>query len=100
MKYKKKLTILIGGLFMQSFLWFSQEIKTYNGKFTNGTATYEYYENADLERIYHGKFVNVLENNWTKVSGEYSHNKMHGKWTRVRTTRSEKSVFTVTYNEG
>lgn len=35
---------------------FSQEVKTYKGKFKSGTAEYEYYEDSNLERVYNGKF--------------------------------------------
>lgn len=70
----------------------SQTIKTYNGTFENGNAIYEYYENADLERIYHGKFnyhasVNSIrnsnigiENNKITVSGSYKENLKEGIW--------------------
>lgn len=70
----------------------SQTIKTYNGTFENGNAVYEYYENADLERIYHGKFSynasinsirnsNVgIENNKITVSGSYKENFKEGVW--------------------
>ena len=39
----------------------AQDIKTYSGpyeavSFQSGTATYEYYENDNNERIYHGSF--------------------------------------------
>lgn len=61
----------------------SQTIKTYNGRFENGTATYSYYENEYLERIYHGNFsykVNTSRYNGS-ASGKFLHNKKRGSWT-------------------
>lgn len=58
-------------------------LKSYNGKFEYGNATYSYYENDQLERIYHGDFKYKYEvNGETIVSakGTYSDGQMDGVW--------------------
>ena len=65
----KKLNIVFV-LMIISNIAFSQEIKTYKGKFGDGTAEYEYYEDSNLERVYNGKF----EYNIKRRDNDYGRN--------------------------
>src|SRR5579863_6751072 len=53
-------------------------IKTYTGPFENGTATYQYYENEKLERIYQGNFS--YKQPGVIVTGKFKNNKREGTW--------------------
>ncbi len=91
------------GALLLSSICFAQQLKTYNGEYDlhsydvkvayginpgllDGTATYSYYENEDLERIRSGKFnyTGKLSGNGSTltvtISGNYKENKKHGKW--------------------
>jgi formylglycine-generating enzyme required for sulfatase activity len=76
-------------LFNQGVL-FSQTIKLYQGTFESGTATYQYYENENYERIFQGSFkykgtvVDDLKGkiNLT-VTGQYNLDKKDGAWTYI-----------------
>lgn len=61
-------------------LIYSQEIKTYNGKYQDGLAEYQYFENENLERIYQGKFEysNIEKTNSSK--GSFIQNMKNGDW--------------------
>jgi formylglycine-generating enzyme len=69
---------------------FCQEVKTFQGAYENGTATYQYYENDSYERMYHGNFKykgTVADDlkgklNFT-VTGQYRFNRKDGKWTYI-----------------
>lgn len=79
-------------LLIINFSSFAQTIKTYNGNYENGQATYEYYENSDYERILHGKFsfksnmgnpsqnINTRFVETTNIIGSFKENKKSGKW--------------------
>lgn len=97
----KKLMTILGALLFSS-ICFSQQFKTYNGEYDigsyevdvlgispgllNGTATYSYYENEDLQRIrsgkfnYTGKFSRNGGSVTASISGNYSENNKDGKW--------------------
>jgi hypothetical protein len=99
----KKLLILI--FFTFSVSVYSQNLKTYNGKFKNGNANYEYYELESKQDIYNGKFNYSIDkkhfekgtfinnskigfwqyyhkNEYVKIeiSGNYKNNLKTGKW--------------------
>lgn len=72
---------------------FSQDIKTYDGEYEdsyggtgNGHAIYQYFENEDYERIYHGNFsyqstLNTNDrNSLTIIKGKFKNNKKVGDW--------------------
>jgi hypothetical protein len=56
----------------------SQTLKTYTGNYEDGSATYQYYENKDYERVYHGTFK-YSESNLT-VIGQFKNNLKDGFW--------------------
>ena len=60
----------------------SRILKTYSGNFGGGTATYQYYEDKNLERIFNGNFtfkVSRSEAEYT-VEGSFHNNKKNGLW--------------------
>lgn len=69
---------------------YSQELKTYKGKYNEGDATYQYYENAEYERVLNGYFEysrKVLKETESKMynicveTGTFIDNKKNGEWT-------------------
>lgn len=56
----------------------AQTIQTYKGVFETGTATYQYYENEQSDRVYDGSF-NYVGNPYT-ITGKFSKNQRTGKW--------------------
>ena len=55
-----------------------QDIKEYSGDFEDGKATYNYYENEQMDRILHGKFIY-----WGAIyelKGNFLHGRKNGKW--------------------
>lgn len=67
----------------------SQSIKVFQGAYDNGTATYEYFENAKMERIYHGifKYKGILGDGVKKLTftanGQFTNDKKDGTWTYI-----------------
>lgn len=64
--------------FSQTLFLYSQTIKTYSGVFEEGTATYQYYENENFERVFHGKFN--YKTNTINTIGSFRDNKKNGLW--------------------
>ncbi|GMV77141.1 MAG: hypothetical protein AMXMBFR79_02760 [Chitinophagaceae bacterium] len=69
-----------------------QTLKTYTGNYKSGNATYQYYENAEYERIFNGNFsyktnkdnVNVSRAHMPssiEIKGVYKDNLKEGNWT-------------------
>jgi hypothetical protein len=56
----------------------SQAIKTYSGALDGGKASYQYYEDKNMDRVFHGYFnyTGTLYN----MKGNYDHGKKVGKW--------------------
>ena len=73
----KKLTLTFLSLLSLTFAG-AQSLQTYKGVFETGTATYQYYENEQSDRIYDGTF-NYVGNPYTVV-GKFSKNQRIGKW--------------------
>jgi len=74
--------ILISLLFLNIIPLYSQPVKTYSGSFKNGTATYQYYENDNYERIYDGSFIYKAKS-WgvnLQINGKYSKGEKIGLW--------------------
>jgi len=71
-----------------SFNVSGQTLKTFQGNYENGTATYQYYENQNLERVFQGPFKykgavtgGVKGTSMLNVVGQYNLDKKDGKWT-------------------
>jgi len=82
----------------------AQEHKTYSGQFgreNEGTVTYSYYENADGQRMFDGKYTYKRVRNRTGNSatytetGQYKDDKLDGLWTL---TYNQKGIENVTTN--
>lgn len=56
----------------------SQVVKTYSGALNGGKATYQYYEDKNMDRVFHGFFnyTGTLYN----LKGNYNHGKKVGRW--------------------
>lgn len=94
-----KYIIIITFITIFTNISFSQQ-KTYTGKFQRGIATYDYYENQNLERIKNGSFkyeyeidqVNLYRNHIPAkvlINGYYKNNLLDGRWEDVYITNSE-----------
>ncbi|MDO5036605.1 MAG: energy transducer TonB [Porphyromonas sp.] len=89
MKIIRNLTRLLLLLFSITFLTSVKAQKTmlYKGRFGGGEAEYNYYENSDGERIYHGAFTfyssSIISPFWFhtyEAKGNYSHGLKEGRW--------------------
>lgn len=76
----KKIVIILFCLIR--IICIGQNIKYYSGKYENGTANYQYYENENYERIFHGNF-SYKENNFT-LTGQFINNVRNGNWKATR----------------
>lgn len=106
---KKYLTLF--GLILSSIIVFSQELKTYSGvycedceetQFLKNEATYSYYQNDKLERIFDGNFkytgidiseTRTVEHYKVTILGQYKNNLQNGLWTYKRTYVDGKSYY-------
>lgn len=101
MKLNHTITILILAIF--SFQLYSQKsYMIYDGKFEDGTAKYQYFENDDYERIYEGDFIFKSKNK--SIVGEFKNNLRNGKWIinieeEFRNTSTKKNII-VHYDNG
>lgn len=89
--------------FLQTFFLYSQTIKTYSGNYENGIATYQYYENADLERVMQGSYL--YKYGQYSFIGIFKEGKKHGNWKIIRNNDNKysteccfKEVVTVNFN--
>lgn len=73
-----------------------QILKTYEGNYNEGSVSYQYYENNNQERIYHGKFVYIVNN--SKTEGQFKNNKKDGLWKFSYTFRNNIYKTTETEN--
>lgn len=82
MKHLKITLVLIFfiGIFQNVF---SQQLKTYQGPYEKGNATYQYYEDESLNRIYQGTFKYTADH--ISIIGQYKENKREGKWIITKT---------------
>ena len=62
-----------------SIFVYSQNLKTYNGKFKKGNANYEYYELESKQQIYSGKFNYTIDKNHYE-KGTFLNNSKIGLW--------------------
>ncbi len=76
-----KITLLTIFCFI-SLNTYSQKLKKYNGEYKNGKALYEYYEDENYDRKYHGnfKYENDERNFNTVVFGAFQNNIQNGEW--------------------
>lgn len=58
---------------------FGQALKTYNGSYDNGKATYTYYEDNEFNRIFQGDFT--YTGRLYNAKGQFEKGKENGKWT-------------------
>lgn len=82
-------------MLMSSLALNAQEILTYKGKYPgpfytlyagDPTATYTYYENEDMTRVYHGYFSMKFSGDGSingSITGNFEHGLPNGKWTFV-----------------
>lgn len=73
--------IILIGIFQNIF---SQQLKTYQGPYKEGTVTYQYYDNPNYEREYQGTFKYTAK--YITISGQYINNKRVGPWTTIKVT--------------
>jgi len=88
----KKIILSIVLLGLINLNGYSQNIKNYSGKYSDaqyvGNAEYQYYENDNYERIFHGKFKfttgeqnSTLSNRiYREINGNYNENWKDGIW--------------------
>ena len=86
----------------------AQEHKTYSGQFgreNEGTVTYSYYENADGQRMFDGKYTykkvrNRIGNSATYTeTGQYKDDRLDGLWTLTFSQKgSENETMTIKIN--
>ncbi len=101
---KLVLLILVTILYVNGY---SQKNKEeYSGRYENGTASYEYYENEDFERIFHGNFEYKIGTSFS-ANGQFNNNLRSGKWTIVRRDKNKYDdgtviieIVNVTYEQG
>lgn len=94
------LVVAIFALFFSSL--HAQTLNTFTGNYENGKATYQYYENTNFERIFHGKFSykgsvpgGVKGKSNLSVTGQYTDNKKDGKWIFTLTDPDPKGLTEV-----
>lgn len=85
---KRIVLIITIGILCANTHSFSQKIQTYSGAFEGGTATYQYYENEQYERVYHGDFK--FQSEGLTVTGKFSHSKKNGTW---KATNNSSNTF-------
>lgn len=60
---------------------YAQKIETYSGRYLKGEAKYQYYENENYERIFHGNFkYSAKDIPLITVTGQFKNNLRDGKW--------------------
>jgi hypothetical protein len=62
----------------------SQNIKKYSGEFEEGKAVYEYYEDDNMNRIFHGSFYYKPFWEEMEIKGTYKNNQKSGLWSIKR----------------
>ena len=92
----KTIIILTTLLSLKVFSLVAQTIKTYSGPYEEGKATYQYYEDKNGERIYHGKFTYNNEEGTIKIVGAYKNGKKDGIWTCALNKAFYNMLLTVT----
>ena len=92
------LSCLMTGIFQTAI---PQQIKSYNGPFKEGTATYQYYDD-NYERVYQGSFTYTSE--YLNITGQYNKNVKVGKWSFTKRTNplyeNLKETLVGEYNNG
>lgn len=76
----KRLALIISILSATTYS-FSQKLQIYSGAFEGGKATYQYYENDQYERVYHGDFKYQSEG--LVVTGKFVNGKKDGIWKAI-----------------
>lgn len=91
-KYQRFVLLALSS--MTSVISLGQTVKTFQGKYESGTATYSYYENENLERVYQGIFsyksINDYKGDEEIVSGKFDMGKKNELWKYVIHYKDEK----------
>lgn len=77
-------------LLLSSVFSFGQTLQTYSGTYENGTATYQYYENENYERVLNGNFT-YNEGTAYTIAGQFKDNLRTGLW---KATTTQKNYYT------
>jgi len=95
---KLALILCLNSLFVLN----GQTVKTYSGQYEGGTATYQYYENENYDRILHGSFQYKIGQSSVVVNGQFNNNLRNGLWKITRNNKDlysdYKTIETVTAN--
>lgn len=89
---------------LTTILTYGQTIKNYTGSYDEGTATYQYYENENYERILNGNFTYKVYD--YIITGQFKNNLRTGQWKAITTNKNNTNkqltteVVTATYVEG
>lgn len=102
---KKEILVIFGVIL--SITLNAQNIEKYSGKYENGTAEYEYYENNEFERIFNGYFnykgrisIDFQGACDFIIKGSYKNNKKDGKWSYTISDGVYKETIIGQYKEG
>lgn len=58
----------------------AQKVKTFTGSIDGGQGTYQYYEDEDYKRVYHGRYMCNNEKLGRFVEGNFINDKRNGMW--------------------
>ena len=83
----------------------AQTIKTFQGPYANGNATYSYYELPHEGRVYHGGFQFTYNVSWISsgrlhVNGTYANDLKDGKWTYLLFLYNGSMELELNYQKG
>lgn len=86
--------ISFGFFFFYAVSVFSQAIKTFEGNYKEGMATYQYYE-KDLKKVFEGRFSYSKKGiNSITIEGAFEHDRKVGEWVYQRKAAKNQLVFT------
>lgn len=92
-------------LLLSSVLIYGQTLQTYTGNYESGTATYQYYENENYERVLNGNFTYNQRTHYS-ITGQFKDNLRNGVWKATATEKNYNDqkisikVVTATYIAG
>ena len=83
-------------MLLVAYLSFGQSVKTYSGTFEDGKASYQYYEDAQFNRISHGSFL-YIGKLWD-MKGNYSNGTKAGVWEITANNKTAQGWGTIILN--
>ena len=93
---------IITVVILTPIICFGQQLQTYTGAFEKGTASYQYYEDENYERVFHGDFSYSYER--FSVRGKFENGLRNGKWIATSVFSGKSSDYkiesTSSYLEG